>query len=752
VSRRQFTSRLRSLVRRLRLAPRSVVAAVRDRLERVAVAARAVVAAGRDRPERVVAAVLALAVGGLVYYLAIDLFPYHSVNDDEGVYLYQAAMLLEGKLFLRPGDIPWEAVRPWFFVVDEVGGEVRMYSKYSPVAPAVFAIGRLLGDWNIALGLVAAATAGGVYLLGSAAFDRRVGLLAVPVLAGSPLFLLTSATFFSYAPATMLNVAFAAAYVRAARTGSRRWGAAAGTAVGLAFFCRPYTAVLFALPFIGHTLASLGVAWRRSGWSPGFRGVLGRSLAIALPGAAFVGVTLAYNAVVTGDPFLFPYAAFAPNDGIGFGTREILNYEREYTPALAADVTERIVEYFFTEWVAAGLLGTALAAVGVLAALWRERGRSGPGAIARFDPAAGMGSGEVAAVLFAVLPSVFLGEAYFWGTHNGLRNGLIDLLGPFYHFDALVPVAVFGAAGVAFLVRGAGSLLRSVTTRRRARIALLVGLVVSAPVVASAEAAVVEGPFAANERRTDSLEATYEPFEDRSFDDALVFTPDPYGDWQAHPFQYLRSGGGYDGDVVYATDGSPERDLAVLAATNRTAYRFTYRGDWTGAYFPVNSELRRLRVLEGESVRATTTVGVPAAASSTSVRVETPEGYARYSVPDAARTNDTVRVEWTIGPDAARAENLVYEGGSRFRDVPLADGGAEVDLVVTFVGVGGSSVTYRQEVTVDGDADGGVRAVWPPETRVCRLTTECGYEGTWVGPDGDYVDGVSVAMDARVAS
>ena len=734
MSRRQLTSRLRAAVRFSRAAARSVVTAA------------------RERPERVIATVLALAVGGLVYFLAVDLFPYHSVNDDEGVYLYQAAMLLEGKLFLRPGDIPWDAVRPWFFVVDEVGGEIRMYSKYSPVAPAIFAIGRLLGDWNIALGLVATATAGGVYLLGSAAFDRRVGLLAMPVLAGSPLFLLTSATFFSYAPATMLNVAFAVAYVRAARIGSRRWGAVAGTAIGLAFFCRPYTAVLFALPFIAHTLISIGVVWRRSGWTPRFRGVLGRSLAVALPGAAFVGVTLAYNAVVTGDPLVFPYAAFAPEDGIGFGTREILNYEREYTPALAADVTERIVEYFFTEWVAAGLLGTALAGVGVLAALWRERDRSGRGAGTRFDPTEGMGDGEVAAVLFAVLPSVFLGEAYFWGTHNGLRNGLIDLLGPFYHFDALVPVAVFGAAGVAFLVRGAGSLLRSVTTRRRARLALLVGLVVSAPVVASAEAAVVDGPFAANERRTDSLEATYEPFVDRSFDDALVFTPDPYGDWQAHPFQYLRSGGGYDGDVVYATDGGPERDLAVLAATNRTPYRFTYRGDWTGAYFPVNSDLQRLRALEGESVRATTTVGVPGEATTASVRIETPDGYARYSVPEGARANDTVTVEWTIGPDAARAENLEYEGGTRFRDVPLADDGAEVDLVVTFVGVGGSSVTYRQEVTVDGDAEEGVRAVWPPETRVCRLTTECGYEGTWVGPDGDYVDGVTVATEARVAS
>ncbi|MFB6090389.1 MAG: ArnT family glycosyltransferase [Halobellus sp.] len=716
---------------------RGVTARARDRLGRLRDAARA-------HPERVVAAALAVGVGLLIYYLAIDLFPYHSVNDDEGVYLYQAAMLLEGKLFLRPGDIPWEAVRPWFFVVDGTESGVRMYSKYSPVAPAVFAVGRLLGDWNVALGLVATGTAAGVYWLGAAAFGRRVGLVAVPALAAAPLFLMTSATFLSYAPATMLNVAFAVAYVKSARAGSRRWGVAAGTAIGLAFFCRPYTAVLFALPFIAHTLLSLGVAWRRVGWAPDFRGILGRALAVALPGAAFVGLTLAYNAVTTGDPLVFPYQAFAPNDGIGFGPHEILNYERNYTPELAYETTVTITEYFFTEWVAAGTLGTAVALVGVAGAVWRARGVD---LRERFAPAAGMGDGEVRAVLFAIVPSVFLGEAYFWGTHNGLRNGLIDLLGPFYHFDALVPVAVFTAAGAAFLVRGAVRALRSVTTRRRARLVVVVALVAAAPVVASAERSVVADPLAANELRTENLAATYEPFEERSFDDALVFTPDPYGDWQAHPFQYLRYDPGYDGDVVYATDGGPDRDLRVLNATDRTPYRFTYRGVWTGAATPVNPELTRLRVVEAEAVRARTTVGVPAQATSASVRIETPEGYARYAVPANATDDGAVTVEWTVGPETARVTNFPYAGGSRFRDVPLAEARAEADLAVTFVGIGGSSVTYRQEVTLDARGD-SVRVVWPPETRVCRLTTECGREGTWVGPDGDYVRGVSVRMNA----
>jgi hypothetical protein len=94
-----------------------------------------------------------------------------------------------------------------------------------------------------------------------------------------------------------------------------------------------------------------------------------------------------------------------------------------------------------------------------------------------------------------------------------------------------------------------------------------------------------------------------------------------------------------------------------------------------------------------------------------------------------------VSVAWAVnGSHAALAG-----GGS----VPLEDAAA-VTLLVTFVGDGGATVTYRQEATVGpGGAGAGARLVWPPETYVCRLTTDCGLEGTYV-PGGDYVEGVAV--------
>ncbi|NLV02600.1 DUF7846 domain-containing protein [Haloferax volcanii] len=745
----------------------------------------------RTRTQRRLAALcVSLLVGLVVTWLAVDLFPYHTVNDDEGVYLTQAAMLLEGKLFLYPGRLT-EAVRPWFFVVQETPsapGGVQLYSKYSPAVPALFAVGLAVGLPNLVLGAIAAISAALVYALAADAFDRTTGVVAAGLLGLSPLFLLTSSTFLAYAPTTMLNLGFAVCYVRAARRDSSGYAVVAGALVGAAFFARPYTAVLFALPFIAHSLWALATARRAgTGWV-----VFRRYAAIALPGLAFVGLTLAYNAVVTGDPLTFPYIAFAPRDGIGFGERAILGYEVVYTPAMGVETAAEALDLLVTQWGPMGWLGTVAAVVGlgVTARRWwgHETGRNLRGSARRRHHGLGgrdrafteLSDDALACVVAGVFASVFVGNAAFWGTHNGLRNGLIDLLGPFYHFDALVPLAVFGAAGV---VAGA-RLLRRLAHRRfsasEARGVVFSVLLVSALFAGGVTVGAVEDPYDENRLRTENLAATYEPLLDAGFEQppltpsvpgvdagglsggdsriglgggsaapgnetkALVFHPDPYGDWSAHPFQALRNDPGFDGPVMYAIDGGAERDLAVLDATNRTPYRFTYRGTWTGAVDPVEPELTRLDVLAGERVDATTTLGAPEGTNTASVRVETDEGYARYD----ATTAENLTVEWSVSSAGVAVTNRPLAAGPERLSVPA--GASEVDLVVTYIGDFGETVTYRQTATVERSGD-EVRVVWPPETRVCRLTTDCGSEREWVGPDGDYLDGVSVETDARVA-
>ena len=151
-------------------------------------------------------------------------------------------------------------------------------------------------------------------------------------------------------------------------------------------------------------------------------------------------------------------------------------------------------------------------------------------------------------------------------------------------------------------------------------------------------------------------------------------------------------------------------------------------------------------MLEGERVDATTTVGVPDRTTSASIRLETEVGFARYRVENVAG-RDRVRIDWTLTPRGARVTSQPRATGPSRVTVPA--GASEVDLVVRFVTTGGASVTYRQEATLDA-ASGSLRVLWPPETRICRLRPECGTEGTWVGPDGDYLPGVSVESTARV--
>ncbi|WP_338739284.1 glycosyltransferase family 39 protein [Haloplanus salilacus] len=680
----------------------------------------------RPRRDRLLAAALVVLAGVVVYWLAVDLFPYHSVNDDEGVYLTQAAMLLEGQLYLRPGPLG-DLVRPWFFVEEAAGDDLRYYSKYSPVAAGFFAVGQALGDPNLSLGVVAAGNAALVYVLATDAFDRRTARFAVVALAATPLFLFSSAVFLPYAPTTLCNLAFAVAYVRTMRRDSPRWGVVAGAAIGLAFFARPYTAVCFAAPFIAHSLGSLW--WTRG--TDRFRPTLARLLAVAGLGLAGVAATLGYNALVTGDPLLFPYQVFGPQDGPGFGRRELLGYDRLYTPALAAETTVRLLTLLSTEWTVAGPVGTLLALVG-LRRLPTDRASV-------TDPT--LSPPTLRAVVVGIVPAVVLGNAYFWGTLNGLENGLIGLLGPYYHFDLLLPLSAFAAAGAFVLWDRFTERVRRLDGRER-RAVLAVALLVGTGVGGAAAVDAVDGPYDENRLRTSNLATAYEPVEERSFDDAVVFLPTPYGDWLNHPFQHLRNDPGLDGDALFVQNqGDVERFETIDATGDRRPYRFTYRGDWTGAVTAVDPALVPLSVERGDRVTATTTLGVPARATTARARIVTEAGSARYGI---GRVDDSVTVDWEVGGERAGVTGRDPAGNAT---APLPTGVSEVTLLVTFVEPQGTTVTYRQTVSVERTPT-GVRVIWPPETRICSLTTDCGREGTYVGPDGDYVSGVSVETSA----
>ncbi|MEF8773151.1 MAG: glycosyltransferase family 39 protein [Halobacteriales archaeon] len=659
------------------------------------------------RHYRIAAATLAALAAVAVWTISVTVFPYHSLNHDEAVYLQQAAMLLDGRLFLRP---PVEEVfRPWFFVAD--GG--RLYPKYAPVPAAMFALGELLGGgYRTAIAGIAAANVALVVGVVREVFDRPTGLVAGAFVLASPLFLVDSAVFLPYAPTTLLNLLFAYGYLRADRTGDRRWAAVAGAAIGLAGFARPYTAVLFAAPFVGHAL-----------WTPRRNpgDALVRLLPTAALGLAGVGVTLSYNAVTTGSPWVFPYEAFAPRDGLGFGRRVLLGHEVRYTPELAVRVTRTVLELFVTHWVAGGLLGAALAAVGLGAVLAR---RPSP----RESAVAGL----------AV--SVVAGNAYFWGNYNLLGDlqragdGLVSVLGPYYHFDLLVPTAAFAAVGA---VEGARALHRRVEVRfdRRAAAAVTAAvLVAGAATMGAVTAAELTGRLGESAAATDTYEDAYEPFDGGAPENAVVLLPTPYGDWLNHPFQPLRNEPGFDGATVYATDSRP---FAVADAfPDRQLYRYVYRGVWAPeSGSPDAARLQRIREAAGAGVRLETVVGVPRGATGVTVRVATDEGSVYRAVSDP---DERLGVDLVVSAGTVRLEGAA--GGTR----TLAVEGRDVVRLTVFVDRGaGGSFSYRFDLPVEVTGD-RVRAL-TPRIEYCRSTRTCGGAAAYL--PGSAPDGVFARAD-----
>jgi hypothetical protein len=670
------------------------------------------------RPRRALAAfplapvVLASVAAVAAYAISLTVFPYHSLNHDEAVYLQQAAMLLEGQLFLQP---PVEdAFRPWFFVESARG----LYPKYSPPTAAVYALGELLaGSHRFALPGVAAANVALLYGVVREAWDRRTAAVAAVALLASPLFLVQSGVFLPYAPTTTLNLAFALAYLRAERAGSARLAALAGLAVGLAFFARPYTAVLFAAPFVAHAVWTLREPLRERALDS----LVVRRSATAGLGLAGVTVALGYNAVVTGDPLVFPYEAFAPLDGLGFGHREILGYDQNYTLSLALRSNAEVVGTFLLDWAPFGAAGSLLAAVGLLVS--RRRGWTWQ-----------------QGVLAGVGVSVVVGNLAFWGNRNVLgdladhSDGLVSTLGPYYHYDLLVPASAFVAVGllaVADWVRGAAG--SRFDGRQATAVAVAVLLAASAVLGASAATASA-AKLQANGDVTADYEAAYAPFEPRPPRDAVVFVPDPYGDWLNHPFQALRNDPGFDGETVYALD---DRALDVAAAyPDRTLYRYSYRGAWTpGTGDPVDPVLREVAVASGETVTVDAGFGLPSWASSVTVTVESGDRRAFYALDDAA-DRDAAALSVVVADGRVRPEGPVTATGNA--SLPL-DGDVTVEVFVD--GGYGAGFQYRLDVPVS-DSGGGYRAL-TPSRELCTDLQTCGGASTYVegvGPDGSWLN------------
>ena len=168
--------------------------------------------------------------------------------EDEVAYIYQAKVFARGQIvgpLLENRRAFWQP-----FVIDDVKMDTR-FGKYTPGWPLILSFGMAWGQPWIINAFLAAITVALVYRLGSALFNRDVGLIAALLMTFSPMLVLLNATLMGHTMAICLATGFIYCYWRLERdVRPLKWGLLAGFLLGLLVISRPLSAVAIAVPFI----------------------------------------------------------------------------------------------------------------------------------------------------------------------------------------------------------------------------------------------------------------------------------------------------------------------------------------------------------------------------------------------------------------------------------------------------------------------------------------------------------------------
>jgi hypothetical protein len=482
--------------------------------------------------------VLAVVAAAAAVLTNAWLFPLYSLNRDDSVYVAMARLIEHGHVTLPAAG--HEAFRPWASAV--VGD--RIVLKYTPPWPTVLAAGELVtGSPRAGLAITAAATAVLTALLTTEVLrSRGTGLVAGALLVLSPVFLLQSGTYLPYVFALACGLGFAYLLLSGVRRGSTARVVAAGAVIGVAGWARPFDALLMAVPFTVYVLLQ---AWRaRRAGSPARWSEVGVLVRLATGALPLLAAVLGYDAVVLGDPLRLPYTVTGSADGFGFGRRGVFpEYTIDFTPGdgLAGMLTNL---QWVPSWIAGGVLLVALAVLGLV----RTRGA------ARWAVAA----------LAVVVP---LGYLPFWGPYamSQFWPGIQDF-GPFYLLPVVVPLVVFGAAGLVAL----GQAARATTARWPRPLAVVLGLAMVA-----LTAFAVPDKVAGNLAVRDDYRALQRFVDGHDLGRAVLLLPSrgDLGFESTSPF--LENDPSLDQPVLYAEDrGGADFEL-VDDHPDRALYRLT---------------------------------------------------------------------------------------------------------------------------------------------------------------------------------
>lgn len=250
-----------------------------------------------------------------VLYCWIALAQYNALPHiyDATAYLFGAKIYALGRL-----SVPVPAAVKYFpgpFMVTHAG---QWFTQYAPGTSAMLALGLRLGVVWLVEPVLGALALLGIGLIAARLFTRRVATIAVLLGALSPFFGYIAASYLSHAVALCFLVWGFWAFLRFAQ-GEAAWNLPlAAACFGMAGLTRDLIAVLFAGVVVLGVLALSLPRWRgdpraevRRWLWPAFG-----FLAVAL---CFFGLYFAFDARLTGNPFVTPRLLFNPTDRWGFG-------------------------------------------------------------------------------------------------------------------------------------------------------------------------------------------------------------------------------------------------------------------------------------------------------------------------------------------------------------------------------------------------------------------------------------------------
>lgn len=266
------------------------------------------------------AGVLVFVAFALAAVFSRSVFEHLPHLEDEVAYLYQAKVFASGRIVEPMPDNRRSFWQP--FVIDDTKMQTR-FGKYTPGWPLVLSLGVAWGEPWVINAFLAALTVALVYRLGSALFNRDVGLIAALLVTFSPMLVLLNATLMGHTLAICLTTGFIYAYWRLERDRRPwRWGLLAGGMLGLLVITRPLSAIAISLPFIAWSGIRLLIACveavRTRRAAPVIRPLMPLVM-LGIVTLVMAVITTIFNAAATGNPRENLYQRVWSYDIVGFG-------------------------------------------------------------------------------------------------------------------------------------------------------------------------------------------------------------------------------------------------------------------------------------------------------------------------------------------------------------------------------------------------------------------------------------------------